>query len=452
MARIQIPYFKHEGRVITDYKTSYDSIYDDEISFTTENNLIQNLKIRDGSIIDIPKDINIIEKENLKILGWGIYDKTSLFLEKKKQVTLNQMHTQREIIPLDRISSVDVSKLKPLIVKLKFKDKEFYSLVSEIDHELNYFVARFSNLGISMKFKYRDLIEGAKEIKKLHEYLFKIPREFGVKLMKLKVDEFEREHKNNPVNVDEEADKERKSFERGRIIQLHNDILMKQYELQKSLWYSLGGSSRDFAYKYPEPQLLVHTQYYAHSEWSEIAQVYSDTSKSIYDSLLDWDNCFRKMPSSSIKSLASEEFPIDEYNKIKAIGRDTIEGFYKINIQNGNFKLYFFPGNEGGFEINVSSSISRTGYRSTSYAKGDFTYRLETSADKSHDKIIITSIDLDRNTKLNERLEGSSLEDYELSSVNEKLKVSIKEEDLKYQRLRNVVLKTIGGVRQKARN
>jgi len=309
-----------------------------------------------------------------------------------------------------------------------------------------------------------DISEGFNVIERLHDKQFKVIKDIGLLFLRQEQLIFENLHTKDPIDVELEAKKEKESFDEGKIIALNNEIIRQNYEIRKSIWLSLGGELSEFYAKIESPRYLVHHQYYAHPEWSQVATVYEDTHDWLAEKFGDWKNSVSLLPSVALKKAETGGGPtVDQLNKLNSLGSETLEGVYKIrlnlnksrnsssNRMMGELKVYIYPNNEGRFWIKYSSGIDSNGRSRNHFYECDFTFAIKTSADGASKELSIESTVY--NTKSTQDAKGiysfKFLVEDSLKAGGEELAVYYDGQLLKHQRIRNYVIDLDGGFRRK---
>jgi hypothetical protein len=234
-------------------------------------------------------------------------------------------------------------------------------------------------------------------------------------------------HKINPVDAEAEAKKEEKSRKKGEQIELLNLALKKvheanaaSYDRLASLFRQLGKSSYDLLGPRPVFDPIIHTQYYAHPTWTEIAEVFETTKNKLQKKLDGWEAFTKTLNAKPLKSSITS---LGQEAKILALGTDPIEGFYKFRTAGGEGKLYLYPRGIGSCKI--TSSIAAGEYTTRNYHECDFEWEIEMNPDQSSGRLVFTGVKLNSRSKQLKRISGSELDDYEFQVKQMKLSATL---------------------------
>lgn len=458
---------QYQDKRITAYYTSYNNILDDYIVYFDENGNQEKIDVKQLSVIGFPEEISHRNGAKIDLLSCGLTDSKTLVVERKIAPTPNQVVTKRFALPFANISPSSLSEITSLIGEFKLGGKNYPAFVIEIDHSRQNIVLRGGNWGFTRNVKIDEITNGFEVVERLHDDQFKVLKKIGLSFLLQEHEIYKKLHIINPVNVEEEARKEKESFEEGQRIKLYNQLLKNQYEFQRRVWFSLGGDSSSFNAKFPSPNYLVHVQYYAHPEWSEIEKVYGNTHDMLKDKFSDWDNIVEFLPSVALKKGVDGRPTVDQVNKLNSLGSETLEGVYKVllnetgsssyyrssNKMIGELKLYVYPQGEGRFTMKYSTGINDKGKSTNIFYECDFIFEVETSPDKATRELSISSIQPgSRNTG-----GGRDISDFRfmlndgLSSGAEELVILLGSKKLKSKRIRDYIIDLDGGFRRKVK-
>ena len=446
---------------ISGYYTSQDNLLDDTIVYFNDRGEQEKIDVKQLSIIGFPETITHKNGTEIDLLSCGFKDSKTLVVERKINPTPNQVITKRFQLPIANLSQSSQSVMAGLTGDFTIRGGSFPAFVIEIDHARQNIVLRGGQWGFPRNVNVSDISEGFNVIERLHDKQFKVIKDIGLLFLRQEQLIFENLHTKDPIDVELEAKKEKESFEEGKIIALNNEIIRQNYELQKALWLSLGGDLSGFYAKIDSPRYLVHHQYYAHPEWSQVAKVYEDTHDWLAEKFGDWKNSVSLLPSVALKKAATGGPTVDQLNKLNSLGSETLEGVYKIrlnlkdsyNPMIGELKVYVYPNNEGRFWIKYSSGIDGNGRSRNHFYECDFTFAIETSADGASKELSIESTTY--NPKSTKDAKGiysfKFLVEDSLKAGGEELAIYYDGQLLKHQRIRHYVIELDGGFRRKVK-
>jgi hypothetical protein len=315
-----------------------------------------------------------------------------------------------------------------------------FGFVTGIDQRREYFTLRYGEYGIVRNFPYSSVNEGTMLIDRLHRDHFLGIKRIGLNLFKMKEDVYFALHRTNPIDYEAEIRKEEQSQKERVLIAQQNLKIRQKYErdLANALLY---GTSR---YSVLPPSYIdMPPLYMAHPRWSEIATVYQRVREYLEEEYYNWEMSLRMLPSVPLKT--PEEKSFDTRRKM-AMGSETVEGYYKVKVNKGEFKLYILPNGSGRCVI----KRNRPRYRPNgeideiqrSHYECGFSYKLEKSKDLSTDILRVSSVKVEHSRNVG-AISGSKLSDYLVQFKDGKIEVLDKRTGIKLsvERLRSVVVK-----------
>ena len=430
---------KWNDKIILNYWTDRENFLSDHIFYQNQDGSTNSSPVAELSNLPLPDKLKLVDGSEVNIVNIGVINPNLLTIEGIYSPTPNQVVSKRLNAPISNFTNETKLKIYNFLTELEIQSKKAYGFITAIEQNKNTFTFKFGKYGISKNFSYFELGGGSNKIDKIHQNHYLKLKTIGLKLFKEKELAYRSLHLTNPIDVDEEMRLEQESREEGKRIKAQNEILLKNYNMLITLADRLGISR----YNVPYPDLITHIQYYAHPEWSEIEKVYKDVHDFLDSKLVNWNATVTQLPSVPLKQLNESN---EEIKKKIALGAETKEGFYKIKVDKGEFKLYILPNNNGISKIRKNKPIYQGNDVDRvirSFEEIEFSFELKDSPDLSFKELEITSEKVIRSMN-SASVDGASIDDYRIIFRENKIDVFDNRSNipLEVQRLRSVVIPT----------
>jgi hypothetical protein len=414
--------------LIENYRISNFDNFIDEIVYKDTDGKRKSVEVSDLSTMKIPNRLKLKTGQEMKLVNIGVIDNKSIQTEVQHDVTSNQSISKKIALGIGSMEDESANAVSRIMSEFTLSNgRTFPAFILEIDQAKKEVALKGGQSGIVKYFSVNQLIEPSKKITKLHTARYKNIREAGHRILTDKMSVYKKLHNINPVDAEDEAKKEEESRKKGEQIELLNIALKKAHESNLAIYESYASLLRRFG-KNPYEILgsppvfdpIIHEQYYAHPTWLEIAEVFEITQKKLQKNLDNWD-VFTK--TLNAKPLKTSETQLGQERKIKVLGTDPVEGFYKFKTLGGEGKLYLYPRGMGSCKI--TSSIASGEYTKRNYHECEFEWEIEMNPDQSSGRLVFTGVKLSPRSKQLTSISGAELDDYEFQVKQMKLSATL---------------------------
>lgn len=425
------------NKILLEYWTEQDDLSYDRVKYKDNDQFIKDVYVKDLSTLEFPDKLTLKDGSSFDFASIGIVNDQLLSVEKISRPTPNQAITKKINLNLSLISDKSKALLQKFWGKFKIGKHQADGFVIEIDQSKNLFTLRLGKDGFIKTMSYSKLSSGQELIDDLHKDRFFYIKLAGLNYLEAVANAFEELHLTNPIDYDLELTLQKESQDDSREVAIQNEALIKKHSMLKALALKAGLGYESV----PPLELIEHTQYYAHPEWSDIAAIYRGTFNFLKNIIVNWERESFSLPTSGLKLTDESSHSL---KKRKSLGAETIEGFYKIKTP-GEFKLYLHPDGVGRCVIQKAKAYYRRngdvdGFH-RSHFESEFSYDLVKSADQSFDYLMIKNERITKSNAEVSKVSGSRLSDYSFKSRGGKLIAeSNSGQNIRVERIRHWIL------------